>query len=200
MKNRKNALITTLVLVGIVCASLLVLTNQNSAVAGLSVQTNQNDAVFQKEHVSFMPMREILKSPEKALENGIPGYITATNICEKRQILGKSGIVSFTYDLVYTNFNEEKTSCTIRINPKSEDGTYRYQTLGDGKGEICINDCLNYSLEKGEYVLLSGNKMTLEVTVTLPDYLPKTSIPIGLLGITADVPIKIENSGWIIIE
>jgi hypothetical protein len=152
------------------------------------------------EKVEFIFMNELLETSEKAIEKGIPGYITATNIDEKYQELGTDNKVSFTYELEYTNFIETKKTSFIIIDAKSESGDILSVTLGDGKGEVCINDYVTYSLEEGKYNLDNYNSIRITITLTLPGNLPKVKIPVGLLGITSDVPIKIVNSGWVIIE
>lgn len=144
--------------------------------------------------IEFKPMHEILSDPEEAMERGIDGYIRAKYIGESEILIEKNGSIQLSYELEYISFNQEKKSCTVIIDPHNKFGTTIHQTLGDGKGMICLNDYIEFNL-KGECTLKEGTVVSLVMKLNLPSTLPKTEIPFDLVGVSADVPIRIVNGG-----
>lgn len=128
-------------------------------------------------------IHKILKDPD------YPGYITIKYSGEKAVSLASKKEINLTFELEYVCTDSKTNKHKVTIDPTNKYSLHLCQSLGKGKGTICFNDYVKYDKE-GDVVLESKKPVTITMTLTIPEDLPKIEIPFQPLGIVADIPIQ----------
>jgi hypothetical protein len=139
-----------------------------------------------------------VRNPDVALKYGIQGYIEITTAPGTPNRLNLTGVeeLNITLQLHFVSHKPEFTETVVNLNPKSKYGLTIEQCLGDGRGSVKLNDYVKYS-PSGRIVLKASQILFVTMTLRAPEDYPGISIPLGAVGITADIPIIRKVSGYL---
>ncbi len=127
-----------------------------------------------------------VENPETAKQYGIKGYVKVTSTNEEKTIICKPGdTVTIFGTIEYVSYSVDRPTTTINVN-LADDSHVMRQGLGDGKGEIRINDYAAYDLA-GEYTLVHDTPLSYKLTINIPETFPQTDFSPSCMGITSSV-------------
>jgi len=146
---------------------------------------------------------EQIRDPEIAPKYGIRGYLDILP-AEPQQSLSVSrgGEANLTILLHFVSYTPELTEIEVSIDPEhtSPSITQSYSVLDaggkvTGEGAVQVNDIVSYS-PSGTVMIKAGETLPVTMTVRLPENIPEaatlSSIPLGAVGIRADIPTLSE--------
>ena len=152
----------------------------------------QISAISESQTVNKLESTSIfdLKNSKIALQKGISGYISIKFDKEsyKEITLNKGTSRVIDINLLYTSYDENKESTIIEIDPSSGLGLSIEKQLGKSGETISLNNLITYE-PSGKVTLISGEIKTIRMTVLIPQNISDFKIPLGPVGITAEVPI-----------
>jgi hypothetical protein len=140
-----------------------------------------------------------IRDPDIALEYGILGYLDVTLPPDSPKALSisRGEEANITILLHFVSHIPELTEVEVNIDPKDDPlrmGQCYHIEDAEGKvikrGVITINDLISYN-PSGNITIKAGETLPVTMTIRVPADLPEgimpASIPLGAVGITADV-------------
>ena len=140
-----------------------------------------------------------IRDPEIALKYGVRGYLEILPAESPESLsVSRGGEANITILLHFVSYTPELTEIEVSIDPEhsSPSITKSYSILDaggkvTGKGAVHVNNIVSYS-PSGTVMIKAGETLPVTMTVSLPANIPETatlsSIPLGAVGIRADIP------------
>lgn len=174
---------------------ILSLTTIILAISCISVLNANEESQMTKSHIECANLFNVLNS-ESALKKGIQGYIEIkySSLDTKNLELQKGNFIQIDLYVIYNAHNKNKLTTIVNIDPASENGLSIEKQLGKSGETICLNDLVTYE-PSGEVVLTSGKPTIIKMTIASPSEIADVELPIGPVGMTADVPIIHRDGG-----
>jgi len=143
-----------------------------------------------------------IRNPDIAAEYGIPGYLEILPAGSSEELyISRGGEANTTILLHFVSYTAEITEIEVSIDPKDALWISVSYSILDaegniiGKGVIDVNQLVSYS-PSGRVVVKAGESLPVSMTIRVPADLPQriseSWIPLGAVGIRADVPVLSE--------
>jgi len=127
-----------------------------------------------------------IRDPEIALKYGVTGYLEITYPSDSPSLLfiDRGGEININILLHFVSHTPEVTEAQVNIDPKSPWG------LRIEQGDVIFNELVSYNLS-GNISIKAGETITVMMSIRIPENFPSyiEAIPLGAMGITANVPI-----------
>ena len=184
MRERFNSRILILVLVVLassVCAQLF-----------LSSSPGANEPKIDEIRSVILLTGMEIRNPEIALKYGVTGYLEITYPADSPGFLSvdKGGETNMNILLHFVSYSPEVTEAQVTVDPNNPRGP------AIGQADVIFNEFVNYN-PSGNISIKAGETIPVVMTIRIPEDFPSyiEAIPLGAMGIRADVPTIDELGG-----
>jgi len=156
------------------------------ALLSVSSSLEPNEPKF-KEIIGVPSLTDIeIRNPEIALKYGVTGYLEITYPSDSPSLLSvdRGGEININFLLHFVSHTPEVTEAQVNIDPMHPWGPRIEQ------GDVIFNELVSYNLS-GNISIKAGETIPVIMSIRIPGNFPSyiNSIPLGGMGIRADVPV-----------